>query len=743
MMLGPPPTAGGGPGFDRGASLLGPGGAADPLPGAGCGAWRARDGHATGGEAGRGGRKSDRAVARARQAARRRTFPLINSQIIAAADTGDLDLLLSTVEAYLEQMNLVNYSTALHRLAKMAAADAEVLAEIRKHEVLPTLLASLRQILQVAGTGGAPPQCQALSNIAWSFATMQIFDELSMRRIAELTSMYLHHFKPFELSSLLWGFAKLGEADLAAKDCGAQLFEVAGAHVLAHVETYTFRCLVMLTWAFCTVGHRDAAFFRGLAAPLSTMLHTASGRDLATIALSFGTACVRQDKLFSDIAQRSLPKFNDFRAQDIVDILRSFARHGFFHRGFLEAAAAAAQRLDFSAAQLHSFICSAAYLRPRHHATRTAVIALLPKCIATATAFSDDEVSGLALAVAACFYFAGPEERAEATPAVVAEFFSSALDVLQGRTSRVSDGAVATVAASFAAACAHAPCGAGAVGALSQQAIARASTANIESLCILLRTFPSLPRGGEAKGATCEAVRVLAAEAARRLEQGEVEDRDVCLVHRVSAAFAPSALEAGDAPGPASADALSARCRAIEAAAAAGTIPALPVDLQLCSPPSFSSSRRGHAVAFGDAAPGASMLVGNELGRGAAAASAASGASGLAESAAGDARGHGAFGRLKGMKYPMASGPLPPGIVVKNTFVHVEEKCPPGAAFEGGEDGEQGNAGSETTGSLPPPLDIIPPDVSPDKLVAFRTDYQRFRSGCAVGARGELSSSVV
>jgi hypothetical protein len=66
-------------------------------------------------------------------------------------------------------------------------------------------------------------------------------------------------------------------------------------------------------------------------------------------------------------------------------------------------------------------------------------------------------------------------------------------------------------------------------------------------------------------------------------------------------------------------------------------------------------------------------------------------------------------------------------VSVKNTFVHVadDDKAP-----------------SDSELNLPPPLDIIPPSVSADKLQAYRMDYQNFRAGKAVGAKGEVSESV-
>merc|ERR1712032_994712 len=43
---------------------------------------------------------------------------------------------------------------------------------------------------------------------------------------------------------------------------------------------------------------------------------------------------------------------------------------------------------------------------------------------------------------------------------------------------------------------------------------------------------------------------------------------------------------------------------------------------------------------------------------------------------------------------------------------------------------------------LPPPLDFIPADISREKLQVYRMDYQEFRAGRATGAKGEVEKVV-
>jgi len=65
---------------------------------------------------------------------------------------------------------------------------------------------------------------------------------------------------------------------------------------------------------------------------------------------------------------------------------------------------------------------------------------------------------------------------------------------------------------------------------------------------------------------------------------------------------------------------------------------------------------------------------------------------------------------------------------VKNTFIHVDE-C----------DSSDENVTDVSDKPLPPTLEFLPASISAHKLDAYRMDYQRFRTGKAVGARGEVS----
>lgn len=644
------------------------------------------------------GGHGDRTRARARQAAKRRTFPLINSQIIAVADTGDLELFMSTIEAYLPQMNLVNLSTALHRLAKLTSTDPEAMRLLHAHATLAGLTEAVRGALDRAGTGGAPPQCQALSNITWSLATVQVVDEALLRRAADLAGSHLLDFKPFELSSLLWAFAKLAEVDGVTHDCSAQLFQLAGAHVMERLDLFTFRCLVMLAWAFAAAGYYDLVLFRGLAAHMLPMVHTASCHELATVAWSFGRAGSRQDKLFSELAQKALPRLADFKAQELVDMLSSFARNGFFHKAFLEGMILAAQCLDFTMPHATSILCTISRLRPRHHVTRTAMLTLLPRC-APLHSLKPNELSSLALATAKCFCTlsgadAAPEEAGASgaalpslLPAEIAAFFQAAAEAARQRLSEFPAACFATFATALLAAGSQMDMGM--YSAIGQEASHRACHMESLALLVLLRNLAAV-----AQEELLGAVRALALEACRRVDQ--LRPVELQALRRVIAGLRGQL----GVPAAGSSELLDF-CLAIGESHVA--LQPLPLDLDLC----YDLMERSPAEYPGDSDRNEEATV-------------------LAKRPQKTGSSSGAI--------PLSAGPLAAGLVcsVKNTFLHVEGSNAESVGLRGDIDFKP----------LLPSLDIIPPEVSAEKLEAYRLDYQKFRTGNALGAKGELSTSM-
>mmetsp|Transcript_67861 Transcript_67861/g.147775 ORF Transcript_67861/g.147775 Transcript_67861/m.147775 type:complete len:887 (-) Transcript_67861:75-2735(-) len=344
----------------------------------------------------------------------RDSFPWVNAQIISASETGTTNQLLTTIAALLSQMNLVNLSTALHRLAKVTSNDSHAQGELRRHPTLDQLLVAICDVLGSIDASEAQPQ--SLSNIAWSLATIRLVKRPLVQVLASLAVTNMASFKPFELSTMLWALTKIGGVDESAAWAAKPVFQAAAAHIVKNVQTFAFRCLATTVWAFATAKQRHARLFRCIAAQMMPLVHSANCQELANTVWAFGTADFHDDHLFAEVAEQSLLRLEQFKAQEISNILWGFATNGFFHEAFFAHASVIVQGMELEAQHLANILWAFARVRPRHPLTQVTVLALLPNCTAQLNSFKPQEVSSTALAVAKAFGHCDELERISNVP---------------------------------------------------------------------------------------------------------------------------------------------------------------------------------------------------------------------------------------------------------------------------------------------------------------------------------------
>jgi len=331
-------------------------------------------------------------------AGKRNSFPWINSQIITASETGDLNYLLTTIMNHMSAMNLVNLSTALHRLAKLAANDQkmqEILcADLRLEELLSTI--------GRAFTCCEPEQVQpqSISNVVWSLATVRYARKPLLQVVAQMTMANINEFKPFELSTTLWALAKLHGVDTGIAGMLKPVFPAAASFVTQNVSAFGFRCLATVAWAFATARQRHARLFRTVALQMTQMAASANCQEMANTAWAYGTADFHDDQLFQHLAEQASHKLEEFKPQELSNILWGFATNGFFHEAFFAKASKVAQKMNLQAQHLANMIWAFARVRPRHQLTQETIFALLPTCSRLLQTFKPQEVSSTALAVA-------------------------------------------------------------------------------------------------------------------------------------------------------------------------------------------------------------------------------------------------------------------------------------------------------------------------------------------------------
>mmetsp|Transcript_53544 Transcript_53544/g.125340 ORF Transcript_53544/g.125340 Transcript_53544/m.125340 type:complete len:563 (-) Transcript_53544:181-1869(-) len=253
-------------------------------------------------------------------------------------------LLLDLVEAKHSKMNLVNLSTALHRLARVKMED-DSLPSFLEDRRMVLLHERVKQEVHASQSGGlmkdVSTNARCLSTIAWSCGRLQMEDSDLMRTIGDLAKTCLPAFKEFELTNLLWGFAKMQITHV-------QLFEAASTHVSDHLKEFTPSNLSMISWAFATARFRPcrklllllgSTFADAVSTPAGLQSH-AGPVVVENMIWALATAGVRsKSETLESIGNAACFTLANFKAHELAITLWAFARMEYWHaRLFKEAA---------------------------------------------------------------------------------------------------------------------------------------------------------------------------------------------------------------------------------------------------------------------------------------------------------------------------------------------------------------------------------------------------------------------
>jgi len=391
---------------------------------------------------------------------KRTTFPQVNSKIVAVAELGSLDLLLSTVKEYLPVMNLVNMSTALHRLAKLTAYDGHSQARLRDHPVLAKLLAAAHATMMKSLVGNSLASCQALSNIVWAMATIKYVDVPLLLVAGEIAHRRASEFKPFEMSSMLWAFARFDHAMPEPKWMIAKLFERSAKEISFRTEQFSFRCLVMVAWAFINVRRGDSGLFLSLVEAMMPSLPDARPVEIVKVAWVLSFAGIQQDSMLRQLASAAKKRLGHFKAYELSKLLCYFMNHNFFDEAFLLSAAHALQAMTLKANQVATLLVALMRTMPRSPSTKAALMMLLPKFSMSLGDMRQDEFVQVACAAAICICNEqgieqlltenqGEEEHIESAQEELTEFVVALQLQACVHLPTVSDNALADLAQAF------------------------------------------------------------------------------------------------------------------------------------------------------------------------------------------------------------------------------------------------------------------------------------------------------
>lgn len=284
----------------------------------------------------------------------------INRQITYAAGTDNILWLLQVVHGHIPRMNLINFSTALHRVAKLAlGCSSQVREQIVEHQSIWELQqAVLRYVIQMeansrggngrhrrsegkAAAGGQhQSEMRCLSIICWSCATLRLREETLFKVVARVSQSRIGELKSFELSNMLWAFAKLS--------MGRNVFFDEAAPRLLHrkAEQFSPQCLSTIVWALGTVKAHHPAVFTSFAAEITVHAHSMVPQGIANTAWAFARVRRQEVALFQALAESAVrgSVVWTFKVQELSNTAWAFATVGLSHAKLFEQIAEVAVR---------------------------------------------------------------------------------------------------------------------------------------------------------------------------------------------------------------------------------------------------------------------------------------------------------------------------------------------------------------------------------------------------------------
>mmetsp|Transcript_57521 Transcript_57521/g.186869 ORF Transcript_57521/g.186869 Transcript_57521/m.186869 type:complete len:875 (+) Transcript_57521:92-2716(+) len=287
----------------------------------------------------------------------------INRAITKAGNTGRVDAIVDVIRDSIDRMNLINISTALHRVAKFTpelsnAKVAWIKAQPCFAELQKRLWSHTSQIRENPRMREASSDMRCLSIVCWSYATLGISDQPLFGVIADLTLSRWHELKPFEASNVLWAFSKLNMLDshflkgvvplltqMDLDDTSPQVisticwaFGRASCHPkdlfkkLTHLlyrsaDKLAPQGIANTLWAFAQIQRQDTALFKRLGeAALRANVSNFKPQELSNIAWAFASMRQPFPVLFDCIARGVLNQLSELQPQNISSIVWAFAK---------------------------------------------------------------------------------------------------------------------------------------------------------------------------------------------------------------------------------------------------------------------------------------------------------------------------------------------------------------------------------------------------------------------------------
>lgn len=206
------------------------------------------------------------------------------------------------------------------------------------HDLLSGICAALMKSTEAMSDS----RRQALSSIIWSLGTLQCVQLQLVQITAGLVAEQLALFKPFELVSTVWAFAKLGALHPVVCQIVAPILSAAVAPIAQVVSKLGLRFLAMAAWALAGSGLRDQQLLGKIATRLVPMLRAGVGcrqvpELLVDVAWAFSSQGMRSMAVLGEVAAQAVCNINHFTARQLAELYQMLLSEGVTCPNFFDA----------------------------------------------------------------------------------------------------------------------------------------------------------------------------------------------------------------------------------------------------------------------------------------------------------------------------------------------------------------------------------------------------------------------
>jgi hypothetical protein len=255
----------------------------------------------------------------------------LNQDIIAAHTES---VILTLLEERMEDFNIVNCATALHRYAKLSRSRT-------LPTILHTLLAHSTALVQEN-----PKACQPrhLANFLWACAQLGLRDEEFERAVLGVVQQKLKWFKPQELSNLLWALAKLKvtEEKKGGRKGGTregevwegeegdpeteQLLQDISWYIVQSISEFTPQGLANTCWSYATLNYYHTETMDSVISAVGTRVAEFNAQEISNILWALAKLQVKTFTFLEKARGTLVKNIPEFKEQHVANIFWALAK---------------------------------------------------------------------------------------------------------------------------------------------------------------------------------------------------------------------------------------------------------------------------------------------------------------------------------------------------------------------------------------------------------------------------------